>query len=114
MGYDSMGRKTPVNLYRMGNSMSARMTNIREQDVELFERDGEPWVQANSGGISTFSQVGRGKNWWRLDEETEILAELRVVNDHGNHYLWEPGYTMPLEEYTTSLEDIGGSFYKVN
>jgi hypothetical protein len=47
----------------MGNSMSARMTNVREQDISINERNGEPWVAANSGGISTFSIVGRGKNW---------------------------------------------------
>jgi hypothetical protein len=110
----SMSRKTPVNLYRMGNSVSARMTNIREQDVVMFDRDGELWVQASSGGISTFAVMGRGKNWWRLDEGMDIPMGLRVVNDYGNHYLWEPGYTMRLVDYVTALEAIGGLFYKVN
>lgn len=61
-------RRTPVDLYRMGNSMSARMTNIREQDLDIYERSGELWVAANSGGISTFSSRGRGKpggGWMR-------------------------------------------------
>ena len=56
-------RITPIHLYRMGSSMPARMNNVREQDIEIFDRDGEWWVAANSGEISTFSIVGRGKNW---------------------------------------------------
>jgi hypothetical protein len=106
----------------MGNAVSARMTNIREQDVVMFDglrpteghRDGALWVQASSGGISTFAAMGRGKHWWRLDEGTEIPLGLRVVNDHGHHYLWEPGYTMRLADYVSDLEAIGGLFYKVN
>lgn len=107
-------RRTPVDLYRMGNSMSARMGNIREQDIEIYDRNGELWVAANSGGISTFSLVGRGKNWWRLDEGIEIPNDLRVVNDYGNHYLWEPSYTMRLEDYKDTSESIGDLCYKFN
>ena len=94
--------------------MSARMNNVREQDIEIFDRNGEWWVAANSGGISTFSIVGRGKNWWRLDEGMEIPTELRVVNDYGNHYLWEPSYAMLLEDYKYALAAIGDLFYKCN
>ena len=94
--------------------MSARMNNVREQDIEIFHRNGEWWVAANSGGISTFSIVGRGKNWWRLDEGMEIPTELRVVNDYGNHYLWEPSYAMLLEDYKHALGAIGDLFYKFN
>jgi hypothetical protein len=107
-------RRIPVPLYRMGNSISARMNHVREKDVESFDRNGELWVSANSGGVSTFSIVGRGNNWWRLDEGIEIPAELRVVNDYGNHYLWEPSYTMRLEDYLSVLSSIGELFYKVN
>ncbi len=94
--------------------MSARMTNIREQDLDIYESSGELWVAANSGGISTFSSRGRGKNWWRLDEGINLPVELRVVNDYGNHYLWEPSYAMPLEEFTMALSSIGELFYKVS
>lgn len=98
----------------MGNSTSSRMSSVREQDIELYDRSGELWVSANAGGISTFSIAGRGKNWWRLDAGIEIPGELRVVNDHGNHYLWEPSYAMPLLLYQETLAAIGELFYKVN
>jgi len=107
-------RRTPVNLYRMGNANSPRMNRVRPKDVKLYERNGELWVASNSGGISTFSVLGRGKNWWQLDEGTAISGELRLVNDYGNHWLWEPVYSMPLNDYENALQAIGDRFYKVN
>jgi hypothetical protein len=43
-----------------------------------------------------------------------IPPELRVVNDYGNHYLWEPSYAMRLEDYAKTLASIGELFYKLN
>lgn len=107
-------RKTPVDLYRMGNAISSRMDNIRVKDIDIYEADGKMWVAANSGGISTFSIRGIGKNWWKLDGDAEIPSELRVVNDYGNHWLWEPSYSMPLDEYQRVLSSVGNRFYKVS
>jgi hypothetical protein len=107
-------RKTPIDLYRMGNAISSRMENIRVKDIDIYDADGKMWVAANSGGISTFSIRGIGKNWWKLDSDTEIPSELRVVNDYGNHWLWEPSYSMPLDEYQHVLSSVGYRFYKVN
>lgn len=107
-------RRTPVDLYRRGNATASRMDQVREKDIEHYEQDGEIWVAANSGGISTFSVMGEGKNWWRLDEGTVIPNELRVVNDHGNHWLWEPAYSMPLEVYRAGLRTVGELCYKVS
>jgi hypothetical protein len=81
-------RKTPVDLYRMGNAISSRMENIRAKDIDMYEADGKMWV--------------------------EIPNELRVVNDYGNHWLWEPSYSMPLDEYQRVLESVGNLFYKVS
>jgi hypothetical protein len=80
-------RRTPVNLYRMGNATSPRMDWVRPKDIKLYERKGELWVASNSGGISTFSVLGRGKNWWCLNEGIAIPGELRIVNDYG-HQGW--------------------------
>ena len=107
-------RTTPINLYRRGNAAFSRMDHVRDKDIELYEKNDEIWVAANSGGISTFSVLGYGKNWWRLDEGTAIPNELRVVNDYGNHWLWEPAYSMPLEVYQAALRTVGELFYRVN
>ena len=51
-------------------------------------------------------------NWWKLDLEAEIPNELRVVNDYGNHWLWEPSYSM--DEYQRVLVLVGARFYQVS
>ncbi len=107
-------RKTPVDLYRMGNAASSRLENVRAKDIEIYEDGNEMWVAANSGGLSTFSIRGNGKNWWKLDQGTEIPNELRVVNDYGQHWLWEPTYSMPLASYQEALRSVGERFYKVS
>lgn len=107
-------RKTTVDLYRMGNATSSRMDNVRAKDVETYEENGEIWVVAGSGGISTFATQGSGKNWWKLNQETDIPDELKVVNDYGNHWLWEPSYTMQLDTYKLALRAVGSVFYRVS
>jgi hypothetical protein len=106
--------KTPVALYRMGNAHSPRMDNVRPQDVECYEENHEIWVIANSGGISTFAAQGSGRNWWKLNQGTDIPIGLELINDYGNHWSWEPRYTMRLEEYKHALRLIGEVFYKVS
>lgn len=107
-------RTTPIPLYRKGNANSPRMDNVRPQDVETYDENNQVWVVANSGGISTFANQGTGKNWWKLDRGTTIPDELKLVNDYGNHWSWEPGYTMRMDEYKAALRLIGASLYKVS
>jgi hypothetical protein len=96
----------------MGNALTSRLENIRDRDIDMYEDGGKIWVAANSGGISTFSVRGSGKNWWKLDLDAEIPNELRVVNDYGNHWLWEPSYSMPFDEYRRVLQSVGSQFYR--
>jgi hypothetical protein len=62
-------QKTPIPLYRQGNTRPPRMDNVRiNKDVATFEESGVIWVLAtladtqSPGGISTFSNIGRGNN----------------------------------------------------
>jgi hypothetical protein len=107
-------QKTLVPLYRMGNASSPRMDHVRSQDVEVYENNGELWVVERSGGISTFSVQGLGKNWWLLAVGTEVPTELFLINDYGNHWSWEPNCTMPIEDYKSALRRIGDNFCKVS
>ncbi len=112
--------KTPVDLYRRGNANSPRMDNIRlGKDIATYERNGKTWVketvkELTPGGISTFSIQGKGKNWWQIDAGTDIPQDLELINDRGNHWLWKPSQTMPLEKYKQALQIISQSFYKVS
>ncbi len=113
--------KTPVDLYRKGNASSPRMDHVRiNKDIATYESNKEFWVREtlaggeSPGGISTFSTQGRGKNWWKLDADTEIPLELELINDRGNHWLWKPSKTMPIQKYKMALRLISQSFYKVS
>ncbi len=107
-------KQTSIDLYRMGNATSPRMDNVRPQDVEYYESSGEIWVVENSGGISTFAIQGAVKNWWKLDQGAVIPDALHLVNDYGDHWAWEPGYTMRLDEYKTALQSVAPRFYKMS
>jgi hypothetical protein len=113
--------KTPISLYRQGNATSPRMDNVRpNKDIATFEENGAIFVMTtlpdgtSPGGISTFATIGQGKNWWKLEQDTDIAAELKLVNDRGNHWLWQPQEIMLLENYKTALRQIGEKFYKIS
>ena len=105
---------TRVDLYRLGNSSSPRMDNVREKDVEMFERDGKTWVKARSGGVSTFSKPSGKSNEWRLKKGTSFPSKLRVYNDHGDHWQWEPEVDMPLDDYLDLLRQVNRLFEKMS
>lgn len=107
--------KTTTTLYRRGNASSPRMDHIRvEKDILSYHHQGETWVKAGSGGISTFSKQGWGKNWWELESAYEYSDNLLVINDHGTHYSWEPKEDMPLSTYKNELVIVNQAFTKVS
>jgi hypothetical protein len=113
--------KTPVDLYRRGNSKSPRMDNVRlDLDIAIYKKEGILWVKETvasglkPGGISTFSVQGKGKNWWKIDAGVEIPQDLELINDRGNHWLWKPSQTMALEQYKRALQISSQFFNKVS
>jgi hypothetical protein len=114
-------QKTPIPLYRQGNARSPRMDNARiDKDVATVEESGIIWVLAtlgdsgSPGGISTFADCGRGKNWWELAANTDIPDELKLINDRDNHWLWQPSKIMTFDTYRDALRIVGEAFYKIN
>jgi hypothetical protein len=64
------------------------------------------------GGISTFASSpppGRGKIW-RLPAGAAYSDELALINDHGNHWSWEPAQDMELTRYRELLAALGRNF----
>ena len=105
---------TTTNLYRRGNTGGPRMAHVRVgKDVSIFQRDGIDWVQAQTGGISTFSSSGPGNLWWELPAGSEYPDDILVVNDHGHHFSWEPRIDMPLTDFVELLESIEPAFHQV-
>ena len=107
--------KTTTDLYRRGNVSGPRMTRVRTgKDMVTFPRGGADWVAARSGGVSTFSVQGQARNWWFLPAGLDYPGELVVVNDHGNHYNWEPNVDMPLAAFLALLASVEPAFRKVS
>jgi hypothetical protein len=99
--------ETTTDLYRRGNASSPRLDHVRVgKDILAFERDGVLWVTAGTGGVSTFAHPGVGLHWWRIPRGYTYPERLRVVNDHGDHYLWEPRADMPLTAYVALLATV--------
>jgi hypothetical protein len=119
--HTSLMAKNPIALYRQGNANSPRMDNVRpNKDIATFEDKGVIWVMTtlpdgvSPGSISTFALPGGGKNWWKLDSNTDIPIELKLISDRNNHWLWQPNQLMSLEEYQAALKQVGNFFYKVS
>jgi len=91
------------------------MTQVRlGKDIVTFQINGIDWVAALSGGVSTFSVHGPGKNWWLLPAGFDYPDELLVVNDHGNHYNWEPNVDLTLTDFIALLGTTESAFRKVS
>jgi hypothetical protein len=107
--------KTLTDLYRRGNASGPRLTHVRiGKDIGTYSRGGTDWVAARSGGVSTFSVQPPGKNWWMLPAGFVYPDELLVVNDHGNHYNWEPNVDLPLADFIALLVSVEPAFRKVS
>ena len=106
--------ETPVPLYRRGKANSPLMDNVRDRDINIFKYNDEKWVEADSGGISTFASLKPGKNWWRVDAGISIPDGISLINDHDDHWLWQPKYNMRLSEYQELLRQVSIYFVKLN
>ncbi|MBE9145964.1 Tse2 family ADP-ribosyltransferase toxin [Planktothrix mougeotii] len=106
--------ETPVPLYRQGNANSPRMDNVRDRDVNIYDYSGEQWIEAFSGGISTFESPKLGRNWWRIDAGIQIPDSINLINDHSDHWLRQPAHNMRLLEYQELLKQVNINFIKFN
>jgi hypothetical protein len=107
--------RTTTDLYRRGNTLSPRLTHVRVgKDILTSIHNGIETAQAHSGGISTFSSPGSGRNWWVLPAGTEYPDEISVINDHGNHYSWEANVDLPLADFLALLATMESAFTRIS
>jgi hypothetical protein len=89
------------------------MENVRAgKDVITFTQNGRQWVSGGSGGISTFASStppGTGRIW-RLPQGSSYSDTLHLVNNHGDHWSWEPAQDMEMSRYRALLTDVGRKF----
>ena len=107
--------RTTTDLYRRGNALGPRLSHVRVgKDLVTFFQNGIEFARAHSGGVSTFSSPGPGRNWWVLPAGTEYADEISVQNDHGNHYNWVPNLDMPLTDFVALLSTVEPSFTRIS
>lgn len=92
-----------------------------DPEIAPCSRNGVDWVDARSGGASTFdaplpqqASQGRPRRWWRLPVGT-IYDDtvLTVENDYANHYSWMPAVDMPFKDFLAALEAVNVQFIRV-
>jgi len=109
----------PEDLYRLGNSTSARLTNVRRpKDVDTTEMNGISMVIANGKGISLSTKdrldKARMSGWvWKISTGVQMPIGLRLLNDRPGHYSVCPISNMPLDEFIGLLSKLALKCQKV-
>lgn len=109
---------TPIELFRLGIKTTPRFNEFRPGEIATTIKPDEiEYVIAKQGaGASTLdAPMGlRGNWWWRLAAGTPYDDNvLKLWNDFGNHWSWEPIQDMPLSDYVAVLTEINGKFVPV-
>ncbi|RPA57711.1 hypothetical protein EGC86_19890 [Shewanella frigidimarina] len=101
----------PEELFRLGNSTSPKLANVRARDVDIIEINGIKVIIANGKGISVFDKVGINESpmtgWvWRFAPNTRPPVGLKMVQDKPHHYCISPACNMPVDKYKGLLEEM--------
>ena len=102
----------PEDLFRLGNSRSPRLTNVRNpKDIDIVEINGILVAIANGKGVS-LSTKERLKSipvsgWvWKISKGTVLPVGLKLLNDRNGHYSICPVANMPLDEFKGLLSKL--------
>ena len=101
----------PEEIFRMGNSTSSKLSNVRSRDVNIIDINGISVIIANGKGVSVFDKVGINEStmtgWvWRFPPNCSLPAGLKFVQDKPNHYCIAPIQNMPIDKYKGLLEEM--------
>ena len=101
----------PEEIFRMGNSSSSKLSNVRPRDVNTMEVNGITVIIANGKGISVFDKVGINESpmtgWvWRFPPNCKAPFGLKFVQDKAHHYCIAPAQNMPIDKYKGLLEEM--------
>lgn len=102
----------PEQIYRIGNSTSHRLPNIRPDEIDIIEIDAVKVVIANDKGISLWTAEGIIKKGltgyaWKFEKGTSVISGLKLISDEPGHYMLSPLYNIPLDKYRGLLEEMG-------
>ena len=99
-------------LYRLGNSTSPKLNNVRHQDVDTYENNGILMIHANRKGVSLFNlrelrrrESGMAGWVWKIPQGTLLPFGLAVHPDRASpgHFFLCPVSVMTMDRYLSSL-----------
>jgi len=101
----------PEELFRLGNSTTAKLSNVRGRDVDTIQMNGITVIKSNGKGISIFDKEGINESpmtgWvWRFPPNTQPPAGLKLVQDKPHHFCIAPTQNMPIGKYVGLLEEL--------
>lgn len=101
----------PEEVFRLGNTNSPKLSNIRPRDINIIDVNGIPVVVANGKGISVFDKDGISLSpmtgWvWRFNPNTQFPQGLKLVQDKPHHFCIAPTHNMPIDKYKGLLEEM--------
>lgn len=101
----------PEEIFRLGNSKDARLSNVRPRDVNIAVINSIEVIIANGKGISVFDKEGINESpmsgWvWCLSKNTQMPIGLKLVQDKKHHYCIAPMQNMPIDKYKGLLEEM--------
>jgi hypothetical protein len=111
-----MAAITTTPLFRNGNAISARLDNLRNDDVEIYTdlTQAEICLHAtNTTGVSCYGNAAalagfRGKTWQlpmsSVYDDTRLL--LWQDDPDSDHWSWTPARDMPGSEFIAALRDV--------
>jgi len=101
----------PEEIFRLGNSQSAKLSNVRPRDVSTVNIHGIEVIIANGKGVSVFDKEGINgspmSGWiWCFSKNTQIPIGLKLVQNKKHHYCIAPINNMPIDKYKGLLEEM--------
>ncbi|PCJ20967.1 MAG: hypothetical protein COB04_03635 [Gammaproteobacteria bacterium] len=101
----------PEELFRIGNSTTSRLSNVRPRDVDTIEINDILVIVANGKGISVFDREGINEapmtGWvWRFPPNTIPPIGLKMVQDKPHHFCISPTQNMPIDKFKGLLEEM--------
>ena len=108
----------PEELFRLGNSTTPKLSNVRARDVDIVQINGIAIIKANGKGISVFDKVGINESpmsgWgWRFAPNTQPPIGLKLVQDKPHHFCIAPTQNMPISKYIGLLEELALKGHRV-
>lgn len=110
-------------LYPILKTFKLSNGRTRKPDIKTYPKNGELWIDSNSGGVSLFDVLGvpnRKWDYYRLPAGAKIPDGLAITKDQFNqvhqatHYSIKAKWDMPLTRFLMLLDELAAQLVVEN